>query len=572
MRILGINYSVDSAASLVEDGRIVAAVAEERLNREKHTRQFPSQAIQYCLREASATVNDIDYVSFFWNPGEHLRPLDGRRSTRWRHHAEYLFNLPNFLLNMIPGPKESNEVEYVCQTFKLAHHENPLQIYYVDHHLAHAASTFFLSPFDRAAILTVDGYGEKTCALLALGEGTSIKPLRRYEFPHSLGSLYAALTQYLGFVPNNGEGKVMALAGCGEPTYYDGFRELVKLLPDGGVELDLTYFSYYQQAQRRYSDKLVAAFGPERLRESPLEQRHKDLAASLQKVTEEALLHLARHVHDLTGCGNICLAGGVALNSVANGKILADGPFEDIFIQPGAGDEGSSLGSALYVSHALHDVPRADVMRHAYWGPAYSDDEIVKALEASRVPFRRSSDVATDAAALLQSGRFVGWFQGRAEFGPRALGNRSILADPRGHDVKDRLNQEVKHREGFRPYAPSVLRERCRDYFTIDLPSPFMLLVAGVLPEKQDLIPAIMHTDGTARIQTVTRDENPQYYRLIAEFEKLTGVPMVLNTSFNVRGEPMVCSPQDALKCFWTTGLDALVMGDFVVEKPGKAT
>lgn len=565
MIILGVNYSIDSAAGLVGSDGIRAAASEERFNRQKHTRAFPQGAIEFCLNQAGIELTELDAVAFFWNPGEHLEVFNLRRSGRWRHHTEYLINLPNYLLrSALPGHKQG-EVEFVYQEFALRG-RRPLRVYYIDHHLAHCASTFFVSPFEESAILTQDGYGERTCTLFARGEGNSITPLRRIYFPHSLGAFYAAITQYLGYRANWSEGKLMALAGYGEPSFYEKMRRIVKV-ENGNVQLDLSYFSFYIESKRRYTEKFIKEFGPERKRDEEINQRHCDIASSAQKVLEEGMLELARWLHRRTGSKRLCLAGGVALNSVANGRILLEAPFDEVFIQPGAGDEGSSIGSALYLLHHIFKQPRRYVMEHAFLGPEYSDEEIESELKEWGLIYEKFDDIAGVTAEILAEGKFVGWFQGRMEFGPRALGGRSILADPRRAEVKDILNSRVKHREPYRPYAPTVLEEACGEYFGSSYPSPFMLLVYRVRPEKRSVVPAIVHIDGSARVQSINERQHPLYWRVVKRFGELTGVPVVLNTSFNFRGEPIVNTPRDAVKCFMTTGLDALAIGSFLVVK-----
>ena len=571
MLILGLNFSLDSAASLVGDGRLLASAPEERFDRVKHTRSFPSGALDFCLRSQGIDdIRDLDAVAFFWNAGTHLERFDVRQSGQWRHHSEFLTILPNYLLSLIPGGRRAPEVEYTRQQFVFregAPDRKPLEIYYLDHHQCHAASCFYVSPFEEAAILTMDGYGERTAALMAHGQGTEIAPLKRIEFPHSLGAFYAALTQYLGCRANCDEGKVMALAALGEPTSLNEMRGLLRPTEDGGIETDLKYFAYYQHSPRRYTQEFERVFGPERQPDEEFSDRHRDVAASGQAVLEEAIIHLVRWVGRQTGTKRLCLAGGVALNSVANARLMEETDFEELFVQPAAGDDGASFGAALQLYHGILGKPREFVMDHAYWGPGFSDEEIQGALRDAKITAEIPADLPRATAALLAEGKFVGWFQGRMEMGPRALGARSILADPRGEDTRDRLNVEVKRRESFRPYAPAVLEERCHDYFDPGEPTPFMLRVQKARPEKAATIPAVVHADGTARTQTVGARASPRFRQLIVEFEKLTGVPMVLNTSFNVRGEPIVCSPSDAIRCFYHTGLDALAIGKFLVTK-----
>jgi carbamoyltransferase len=567
MDILGINFSPDAAAAFLRKGEVLAAVTDERFTGKKHSRDFPTASMDYCLRHAGVDLGAVDVVALFWNPGIHLQSFNVRRSAAMRHHGELLTSVPNHLLARYPGRWEETQVEHVEQVFAFRGAPKPLRIVYVTHHHAHAASAFFVSPFEEAAILTVDGYGEKTSVLMGDGRDNTFRVLKEIEFPHSLGAFYAAVTQYLGFTANYDEGKVMGLAAHGEARFAGEWADIVRLQDDGGFEIDLSYFAYHQERPRRYSRKLLDLFGPDRAPDEPLEQRHKDFAASAQKVLEDALIHLARHLRHKTGQRKLCLAGGVALNCVANSRILEEADFEDAFIQPAAGDNGTSLGAALYVHHQLQGQPRRQVLETDALGPAYGDDEIERELLEDRLRFERCDDIARVAAERLVAGDILGWFQGRMEFGPRALGHRSILADPRRLDVKEVLDRRVKRREPFRPYAPSVLLEAHSEYFTGPGDSPFMIKSFSVRPEKRDQIPGVVHVDGSARVQTVSSAQNPLYFRLIKEFGRLTGVPMVLNTSFNGRGETMVCTVRDALRCFYSCGLDSLAIGSFLVRK-----
>ena len=563
MYILGLHFANDAAAALVNEHGIVAAVAEERFTRVKHHAGWPGGSIQYCLSEAGITLADVDAVAFSWNPAVYMdTPL--RRNNAWRHQTEFLSAVPGQLLPLL---RNLGEVSHVEQRFQFTGRKEPLRIFFVTHHLCHAASSFYVSPFDEAAILTLDGYGERTSVLLQHGRGTELEELGRVDFPHSLGALYAAVTQYLGFRANSGEGKVMGLASYGEPRYLPEFRKMVKLLPQGKFELDLSYFSYYLERPRRYTSKLCEALGPERAPESELDQRHKDVAASLQASLEEVYDHLFSYLHEKTGSKNLSMAGGVSLNCVANGRCFFRSRFEEIFLQPSAGDNGSALGAALYVQHKLLGVPRTFVQKSDCLGPDTSDVEIAAELKRSGVYAERPKELARAGGALLNQGFILGWYQGREEFGPRALGSRSILADPRGADTKDIVNARVKFREYFRPFAPSVLAEKVGDWFTPDYPSPFMLMCHDVKKDKVAVVPAITHVDDTARIHTVLRDVAPLYYDLIAEFEKLSGVPMVLDTSFNIRGEPIVHTPKQALMCFLTTDMDFLFLGGYLLWK-----
>jgi carbamoyltransferase len=561
MYTLGINaYVHDACAALVCDGEVVAMAEEERFDRKKHSGAFPSEAARYCLESAGIGPQDLHAVGFYVQPWLYWRMIVNRlrymprslRSAKGASTGSFMsfLRVRKDLAAAFPGADVSS-----------------LSVRFVPHHLCHAASAFLLSGFDEAAILSIDASGEWATTQYSEGHGRDIKVLQEISFPHSLGILYSAATQYLGFRRQNCEGKIMGLAPYGEPRYIDTFREIIALHPQGEFRLDLSYFSHQYGEDPWSSPKWVDAFGPAREWESEISQVHEDVAASLQLRTEEVADHLARHLKEITSQSRLCLCGGVALNSVMNGKIAASGIFDEIFIQPAAGDAGTGLGAALWIDAQQNPDSQPWVQTHASLGPEYADEEIVAALECYKLEFRREDDICQEAARLLSEGAILGWFQGRMEVGPRALGNRSILADPRSDEMKDILNRKVKHREPFRPFAPSVLADRAGDFFTTAQPSPFMLLVCDVKPDKRDVVPAITHVDGTARVQTVERQANPRYYDMIEAFGNLTGVPMVLNTSFNVRGEPIVNSPEDAVKCFMGTGIDYLVIGDFVATK-----
>ena len=562
MHVLGINYSNDAAASLVTDGHVVAACQEERFRRVKHYSGFPEEAIAYCLKEGGVGMGDIDEVAFFWNPGLHAESFY-RGSAGRRHHLEFLSSVPNYLLN---GWFDGHGVDSMRQEVRLKTGK-VLGIEYVTHHLAHAASTFYRSNFDESAILLVDGYGERASTTIARGRGTEIETLRTIDFPHSIGSFYAAFTQYLGFRANNGEGKVMGLASYGRPSEYtEPVSKLIRLT-DEGFEVDLSYFSYFVERTRRYTPKLLALLGPERRADETLEQRHFDIAHAMQQRTEEVLLHLARLTREQTGSDRLCMAGGVVLNCVANARIQREVGFERCFFQPCSSDAGTSMRAALWVAHR-RGAPRVTHPETDYLGPGFDSEEIGVELDKGGIPAQRLDDVCAVAAEAVAAGRIIGWFQGRAEFGPRALGNRSMVCDPRRPDMKDVLNARVKFREPFRPFAPSVAEDAAGTYFDDrGVPSPFMLLVYDTRPEHVETLPSITHVDGGARVQTVSAQQNPRYHRLITEVGKRTGVPCVLNTSFNIRGEPIVNTPQDALKCFFTTDMDLLFLGDWVVWK-----
>ncbi|MBL8219343.1 MAG: carbamoyltransferase [Bryobacterales bacterium] len=593
MRILGISaFYHDSAAALLRDGEIVAAAQEERFTRHKHDARFPVHAIRYCLEEERIALDAVDWIVFYEKPFLKFERLletylafapRGLRSFQmamplWLREKLFQKTLLRDELRAIGGRQTDWE----------------RKLLFAEHHLSHAASAFFPSPFEEAAVLTMDGVGEWTTTSLAIGAGNRLDITREIHFPHSLGLLYSAFTYYTGFKVNSGEYKVMGLAPYGEPRYAPLILEhLIDLKPDGSFRLNLDYFDYCTGLTMT-NRKFDALFGgPPRRPEDPLTQRHMDLAASVQAVIEEAMLRLTRAIAVETGARNLCLAGGVALNCVANGKIHRDGRFRGIWIQPAAGDAGGALGAAL-VAHYLHqEQPRrtrgSDSMRGGYLGPEYSQEEIESRLRQAGACFtvlEETELIEATVDALLEE-KAVGWFQGRMEFGPRALGARSILADARSPRMQSALNLKVKFRESFRPFAPSVLRERVREWFDLDTDSPYMLLVADVaaarrtapppesatltgidkLKQPRSVIPAVTHVDHSARIQTVHRETNPRYHALLTAFEARTGCPVLVNTSFNVRGEPVVCTPEDALACFMSTGMEVLVAGNCLLRK-----
>jgi carbamoyltransferase len=593
--ILGISaFYHDSAATLVIDGAIVAAAQEERFTRKKHDSGFPSGAVAYCLRESGLKPNDLDYVVFYEKP---LTKFDRLLET-------YLAFAPrgwkSFSMAMPLWLKEKLQIR---RTLRCELH-NPAKARFVftDHHESHAASAFFPSPFAEAAILTLDGVGEWSTTVCGTGSGNKINLVRHLQFPHSLGLLYSAVTYYCGFKVNSGEYKLMGLAPYGRPVYQDLiYKHLIDLKPDGSFWLNMEYFNYCQgltMTNRRFDD----LFGdPPRNPESDLLQRHMDLAASIQAVTEEVILRLGRDLHRQTRLKNLVLAGGVALNCVANGRLLREGPFDSIWIQPAAGDAGGALGAALFVWHQLLENPRTvtgrDSQEGSFLGPEFSAAAIQRWLDEAGITYERvtdESELMKQTACLLADEKVVGWFQGRMEFGPRALGARSILGDPRSAKMQATMNLKIKFRESFRPFAPWVLQEFAHEWFDLrpGEESPYMLLVAPVLekhrvsipPDQQrtmteapDLrqrvnvvrskVPAITHIDYSARLQTVDEERNPRSFRLLKEFYRLTGCPILVNTSFNVRGEPIVCTPQDAYRCFAMTEMDALVLGDFIIHK-----
>lgn len=573
MYTLGINAAFhDPAACLVKDGRVLAAAEGERFTHIKHGKrpvpfsawELPYHAIAYCLREAGIRLTDVDHVAYSFDPGLLLG--------RWSKETTITLPLepsahptpaewdaawgPLFLSYIVNAPRQlaSGAPHHLRDRFTGARPDGPFRWHFVDHHVAHAASAFLPSPFDRAAVLTLDGRGERATTMYAVGQGTRMERIGEVHMPHSLGLLYEEVTDYLGFLRASDEYKVMALASYGRPRFVDEFRRIVRIDRDGQYTIEPLH--------------LVERFGPARPRGGPIEQKHYDIAHSLQVVLEETVLQLARWLHQVTRADALCLAGGVALNCVMNARLRDRGPFRQIWVQPAAGDAGTALGAALWVDARERGADdRAWRMDHAYLGPAYGDGEIEEFLRWSKLPYRRMADVAEETAELLVQDRVIGWYQGRMEFGPRALGARSILASPIHAEMQARLN-EIKDREDFRPVAPVVLEEEAGRWFAGADVSPFMLFVFDVLPDKADLIPAVRHVDGTARIQTIRRDQNPVYYDLLKAFQRRTGVPVLVNTSFNTRGEPIVCSPRDAVESFWTSPLDALVIGSFLLEKP----
>ena len=581
MNVLGLNaYHGDVSAALVRDGQLVAAVEEERFRRIKHCAGFPARAIAECLRLGGLAPDDVDVFAVSRDPRAHLwrkalfvaRTLPKRTLADRARNAARLASLPA----TIAGSLRFDEAAVRSR------------IQFVEHHPAHLASAAFASPFDSAAVCAIDGFGDFVSASWGRVDGSRLCVDGRVFFPHSLGLLYLAVTQYLGFPKYGDEFKVMGLAPYGEPRYTRELESLVRLDDDGAFELDLSYFSHWSDGVQMtwddgepamgavYTPKLEQLLGPSRRPDEPLDERHEAIAASLQAVFERAAMHVLRHVQARTKATQLCLAGGCAMNSVANGKIREQTGFREVFIQPAAGDNGTALGAAFHVWHRASGAPRTFAMEHSYWGPAFEDRDARAALDvrdreiASRGCVRRKCDDpdALDrwTAEQIAAGRVVGWFQGRMEWGARALGNRSILADPRRADMRDIINTRIKFRERFRPFAPSVLEEAIDEYFVGAVPDPFMLQVYPVRPEKRALVPAITHVDGSGRLQTVSRRSNERYWRLIKAFERVSGVPMVLNTSFN-ENEPIVLRPEEALDCFLRTHMDVLVLGRHVVER-----
>jgi carbamoyltransferase len=560
--ILGLTTLGDAAATLIADGEVVAAVEEERFSRRKHHVGFPFQAVEYCLAEGGITLADVQHVSLYWKPWilghKALQAVKSLTTSRDMFKARVdrgVRQVSESYLGMLTYPR------LLRQRFG----PSDFRFHYLEHHPCHAASAFYVSPFERAAILTMDGTGEATTTMTAVGHGTRLDPLKRIKLPHSLGQFYSAVTNFLGFDMFAGdEWKVMGLAAYGEPEFYDFLSQRV-LVPDGpdGFRVNIEILDHHLAKRYQFSDEVVRAMGPPRKPDEELTARHHNIAASAQRALEEVVLRLVRTLHERTGEENLCLAGGVAFNSVMNGRIITESPFKRVFVQPVAGDAGCSLGAAYLTHHQLLGRPRSYRMRHAYFGPSYTSAECAAALQAAELPYETLPDekLLPRVARLIADGGIVGFFHGRCEFGPRALGNRSFLADPRRADMRELLNEKVKLREWFRPLAPSFLEERAEEFFGRPYDDPFMVTVLAIEESQRTRIPAVVHVDGTARPQTVSRSTNPRYWGLITEFEAITGVPVLLNTSLNVQ-EPIVCTPADAVRTYQNASFDALVLED----------
>ena len=579
MIILGINaFHGDASAAIVVDGQLIAAAEEERFNRIKHAAGFPSRAIAYCLAAAGIKPAEIEHLAIARDP-----------KARLAKKLLYAARMPRLALDRLGAWKKFASIqEELGRAFDIDANDIKAQVHRVEHHQAHLASSFFVSSFDAAALLSVDGLGDFASTMWGMGTGAKLNVQGAIAFPHSLGIYYTALSQFLGFWKYGDEYKVMGLGAYGEPAYRDAFKKIVRLNSATGFNLGLDYFCHHQSGPamtwgegepvlgKLFGAKLQDLLGAPRGRDDAIEQRHYDIAASLQQRLEEAMLHLVDKLHNATGEKKLCLAGGVAYNCVANGRILRETAIEELYVAPAAGDAGLAVGAAFYVWHQVLGQARRFEMKHAYWGPQFSAAQCQQLLNEKTtggefcVSELNGNNLAQQVAAAIAAGKIVGWFQGRMEWGPRALGNRSILVDPRNPQMKDILNRRIKHREPFRPFAPSILRERVSDYFEQSHPSPFMLLAYSVKPDKCGEIPAPTHVDGTGRLQTVDRETNPAYWDLIHEFEKLTGVPVLLNTSFN-DNEPVVCQPVEALDCFRRTPMDLLVLGNYVIEKHQRA-
>jgi len=571
--ILGINaYHGDAAACIVKDGQLIAAAEEERFNRKKHCAGFPALAIRYCLEAAGISLDQVDHIGISRDPSAHL-------------HKKILFsltklaNLSGLIAARLANAAKIRDLRQELEKVLGVAPSEKVQFHNVEHHKAHMASCFFVSPFERAAILSIDGFGDFISTMWGTGQGNRIDVLGQVEYPHSAGAVYTATSQYLGFTKYGDEGKVMGLAPYGQPRYLDEFRDIIRTDNGGGFKLNLDYFLHHSEGVdmtwdegsptigRMFSDRFIDSFGPVRSASEPLSTKQEDIAASLQARLEEVGFHILNQLYEKTKVEQLCLAGGVALNSVMNGKIPLHTPFKEIFIQPAAGDSGTAVGVCYYIHNMILHQPRSFVMEHAYTGPEFGEGQIEQVLNQSSLAYRKLTNLELTemAAQAIADGKVVGWFQGRMEFGPRALGNRSIVVDPRRSEMKDILNARIKKREPFRPFAPSILEERVGEYFEQTHPSPTMLMVYQVKKDKQSVIPAVTHVDGSGRLQTVSRETNPRYYQLISDFEKLTNVPVVLNTSFN-EDEPIVCTPEEAVNCFQRTRMDVLFLVNYMVQ------
>ncbi len=561
MIILGLNtWFHDTSACIVRDGKLVVALEEERFTRHKHTREFPLEAIRHCLAFADITPEEIDHVAVSIRPWQswhrkavHLAKAPHRAAPFLRHELVAAFfkqrRLRRWFADTFPGKRQP-------------------KLHFIEHHASHATGSYFVSPYEHAAIITLDGSGEWASGWLGAGRGNTVTRYTESLFPHSLGAVYEAVTEFCGFRPNYDEGKTMGLAPLGDPArFIDAARECVHVDEEGRIRVDPSWFSYQYWGYQRCSTKFHATFGKPRASDGEFASHHRDVAAAFQQVLEECALKMARQLREKTRANHLVIAGGVALNSVMNGRLLRETEFDDVYIMPAAGDGGTAIGAAFTLLHQTLGAERCYVHDDPYLGNVYSDDEIERFLKACKLPYRKVDNPATAAADLLEAGRIIGWFQGRMEIGPRALGGRSILANPAIPDMKAKINSEVKFREAYRPFAPSATVEAAADFFDIDVEAPFMLKVCQVREDKQSVIPAVTHVDGSARLQTVRRDRHPLYHELIDTLGSRTGVPVVLNTSFNIQGEPVVESPRDAVRCFYSTGLDNLVIGACVLGK-----
>jgi carbamoyltransferase len=561
MIILGLNYFFhDSSACIVRDGDLIVALEEERFTRRKHTTEFPTNAIDRCFELAGITAKDVDYVAVSIDPTKDI-------------HKKLVYAL-GLARSAMPFIQHEFVAAFLKQRTFWAWYRRTYgkrdgpKVSFVSHHLAHIAGTYLVSPYEHAALLSLDGSGEWSTSWVGEARGRKLDRFSESLFPHSLGSFYESVTEFCGFRPNYDEGKTMGLAAFGDPArFYAEVDRIVAVKDDGQIEIDLSYFRYQNSGHRRCGDKFYRVFGQPRAKGGAIEKHHEDAAAAFQRVLEDKVLRICRILEERTRAEYMIISGGVALNSVMNGRIVKETKFKDAYVMPAAGDNGTSIGAAYYVYNIELDQPKRFLHNNPFVGTEYTNEQVVATLKGCKLKYRSSTDVCRDAAALLRDGKIIGWFQGRMEIGPRALGGRSILADPTRPDMKAKINSEVKHREAYRPFAPSTPAEDRHEYFDLEVEAPFMLKVCNVKPEKRAVLPAITHVDGTARLQTVRKEIHPRYHRLLKEFGRLSGIPVLLNTSFNVMGEPVVESPLHAIRCFFSTGLDALVIGDCIIEK-----
>ncbi len=562
MNILGINYFFhDSSACVVADGELQVALEEERFTRNKHTYQFPVQAIEKSLEYAGLDYSKIDHIAVSIDPNKDL----------WKK-IRYAFTLTKDALPFINHEflgiflKQRSFWQWYRGVW--GSRDKGPKVHFVEHHLSHMAGSYYVSPYDKAALLSLDGSGEWSTAMLGVAEGMNLNFFNESLFPHSLGSFYEAATEFCGFKPNYDEGKTMGLAPFGDPQrFYASVDKMVAISPEGRIHIDLSYFRYQNAGRQRCGRKFYDTFGAPRKKGEEFQSHHMDVAAAFQKVLEDKVLQICRILEQKTDADYLVIAGGVSLNSVMNGRLLRETRFKDLYVMPAAGDNGTCIGAAYYLYNGILKQSKRVHHNNPYLGTEYSNEQIRAVLDECKLSYEKSEDICAATARLLREGQILGWFQGRMEIGPRALGNRSIIADPTIPGMKDKINAEVKHREAYRPFAPSSPAEHKGDYFDIDVNAPFMLKVCDVKEDKKEVIPAITHVDGTARLQTVHPETNARYHQLINEFGKLSGVPVILNTSFNIMGEPIVESPLHAIRCFFSTGLDALILGDYIIRK-----
>ncbi|MHA7831028.1 MAG: carbamoyltransferase family protein [Flagellimonas sp.] len=562
MIILGLNYYFhDSTACIVKDGELIVAIEEERLNRDKHTQAFPQMAIDRCLKIAGISYDDIDNIAVSIKP-----------TTHWFKKLIYILKKPKSFLpffghHVVNAYAKQRRFWLWYKNHWKENQDSP-KVHFIEHHLTHVAGSFFISPYKEAALLGIDGSGEWATTWMGYGKDNSIERFQESFFPNSFGSFYETVTQFCGFKPNYDEGKTMGLAPMGDPNVFKSeVEKILKVDRKGKVNVELSYFNFQYLVKNTYSNKFIEVFGKPRDGNGPFEDRHKNAAAAFQKVLEDRVLEICNILYEKTKADYLVISGGVSLNSVMNGRIVRESKFKDVYVMPAAGDNGTAIGAAYYLYNGILNKKRNFVHNNAYIGTSYNNDEIEKAIKGAKLKANYEENICEKAATLLAEGKIIGWFQGPMEIGPRALGSRSILANPAYPNMKDKINAEVKFREAYRPFAPSALVEKYKDFFDLEVEAPFMLKVCDVLKEKQSVIPAVTHVDGSARLQTVNQELHPRYHQLISEFEKKTGVPVVLNTSFNIQGEPVVESPQHALRCFYSTGLDALCIGNWVLEK-----